>query len=254
MKLSLFRGILSFIRKEVVKLKVSQNRENERKQQKGSCFVQRITAFSFMASPLNNANILPSLLQWVSAKTTSEGHWNRWGVKHIHVHTDIHTHTPSATHCVGAHCMRSAASESRRQAWFSVTRIVIINQKPLNEGKTDREMLLCSRVCGTRVWWSEVSEWSYIQSWQREREKTRGYEVKHRRRILAHKCCRGSNTPGMVKSWRRAGEKEEGRRIKRWGEGIGKENNKEKRGQQGYAIFYSNGHWIRILYTRIQNI
>lgn len=99
MKLSLFRGILSFIRKEVVKLKVSQNRENERKQQKGSCFVRRITAFSFMASPLNNANILPSLLQWVSAKTTSEGHWNRWGVKHIHVHTDIHTHTICDTLC-----------------------------------------------------------------------------------------------------------------------------------------------------------
>lgn len=43
-----------------------------------------------------------------------------------------------------------------------------------------------------------VSEVTSKAGWQRE--KTRGYEVKHRRRILAHKCCRGSNTPGMVKS------------------------------------------------------
>lgn len=167
--------------------------------------------------------------------------------------TQTYTHTPSATHCVGAHCMRSAASESRRQAWFSVTRIVIINQKPLNEGKTDREMLLCSRVCGTRVWWGEVSEWSYIQSWLAARED-KGLWGKAQEENTCPQMLQGVQHTGNGQELKEGRRKGGGRRIKRWGEGIGKENNKEKRGQQGYAIFYSNGHWIRILYTRIQNI
>lgn len=81
--------------------------------------------------------------------------------------------------------------------------------------------------------------------WWCEHKETRGCEVKHRRRILAQKGCRGSNnTRNGQELRRRTGETGGGRRDKRVRRGkreLGKRAVKTKRSQQGYAIFYSNG-------------
>lgn len=101
-----------------------------------SCFGCRLTAFSSMASPLNNASILPFLLQRVSAKTTSEGHWNRWGLNtYIHTHADAHTHTHHLRHSVWARVACEALLLRADASLIQRNRIVIINQKPLNEEK-----------------------------------------------------------------------------------------------------------------------
>lgn len=62
---------------------------------------------SFMASPLNNANILPLCSPCYDAKTTSEGAVGTGGG----LNTYMHTHTAAAALCVGTARMRSAASE-----------------------------------------------------------------------------------------------------------------------------------------------
>lgn len=161
------------------------------------------------------------LLQWVSAKTTSEGRWNRWGVKYIHAHTDTHT----VCDALWARIACEALLLRGNAGLIQCNRIVIINQKPVNEEKQ------CLWVCNATQ--SELRQkLSYIQrlpmAWEKG-EEDGGCEAKHRRRILAQKRCRGSNTPGMVKSWggqeknRRREEDQKSRRGKR---GIGKESRK----------------------------
>lgn len=193
------------------------------------------------------------LLKWVSAKTTSEGHWNRWGVKYIHAHTDIHTH--HLRHTVWARIACEALLLGADASLIQCNRIVIINQKPLNEEKTDDEnkMRLCFVSLQRHIRRTKLVKWSDIQSllvvWERE---DTGYEVKHRRRILAQKRCRGSNTPGMVNSWggQENRRREEDKKMRRGVKELEKRTVKE-RNQQGYTIFYSNGYWIRILYAKI---
>lgn len=148
------------------------------------------------------------------------------------IHTCAHTHTDthplSAKKAGGMPCMQRADSGWNNLAWFIVMKLSLIGGK-----QTENKMLWC------------LSLQSYIQSvWvMRERAETR---------MAVGKSTEGGYLP---KNAAEVPKQQEGlgvqnKRLKDWEEKGG--NWKETR-KQGYTIFYSNAHWIRILYAEVRN-
>lgn len=140
-----------------------------------------------MASPLNNANILSSVL----LATVPKPHLRAVGTGGgLNTYMQSHTHT---------HRLRRIACETlvlrANAGLIRCSRAVSANQKPVNEETQLTRTTKCFCVCG-----SANTTQVELTLHPKSAETGFGGEVQNRRRILAQKCCRGSDTPGMVKS------------------------------------------------------